>query len=48
MDSGQYAAPGCERFSIDTGRRTPQRFRSPRCATRVRVAAHRGRKEERP
>ncbi|CAM5580843.1 CGNR zinc finger domain-containing protein [Kitasatospora aureofaciens] len=38
---GQCAAPGCNRFYIDTGRRTPQRFCTPRCATRVRVAAHR-------
>ncbi|MFJ9776335.1 CGNR zinc finger domain-containing protein [Kitasatospora sp. NPDC101157] len=32
---------GCNRFYIDTGRRTPQRFCTPRCAVRVRVAAHR-------
>ncbi|MFE6051368.1 CGNR zinc finger domain-containing protein [Kitasatospora sp. NPDC056446] len=38
---GQCAAPGCGRFFVDTGRRTPQRYCSPRCATRVRVAAHR-------
>ncbi|MDH6709331.1 putative RNA-binding Zn ribbon-like protein [Kitasatospora sp. MAA19] len=38
---GRCAAPGCDRFFIDTGRRTPQRFCTPRCATRVRVAAHR-------
>ncbi|MEU8920458.1 CGNR zinc finger domain-containing protein [Kitasatospora sp. NPDC048545] len=38
---GRCAAPGCGRHFIDTGRRTPQRYCSPRCATRVRVAAHR-------
>ncbi|MFJ9608431.1 CGNR zinc finger domain-containing protein [Kitasatospora sp. NPDC101176] len=38
---GRCAAPDCERFFIDTGRRTPQRYCTPRCATRVRVAAHR-------
>ncbi|WP_188299737.1 CGNR zinc finger domain-containing protein [Streptomyces sp. CBMA156] len=38
---GRCAAPGCERFFVDTGRRTPQRYCTPRCATRVRVAAHR-------
>ncbi|MFJ9442511.1 CGNR zinc finger domain-containing protein [Kitasatospora sp. NPDC101235] len=32
---------------MDTGRRTPQRFCTPRCATRVRVAAHRAQKGER-
>ncbi|MGW2255655.1 CGNR zinc finger domain-containing protein [Kitasatospora sp. NPDC001660] len=38
---GECAATGCGRFFIDTGRRTPQRYCTPRCATRVRVAAHR-------
>ncbi|MER7850750.1 CGNR zinc finger domain-containing protein [Kitasatospora sp. NPDC096077] len=38
---GHCAAPGCGRHFIDTGRRTPQRYCTPRCATRVRVAAHR-------
>ncbi|MEV0190140.1 CGNR zinc finger domain-containing protein [Kitasatospora purpeofusca] len=38
---GRCAAPGCDRFFIDAGRRDPQRFCTPRCATRVRVAAHR-------
>ncbi|MFJ9454020.1 CGNR zinc finger domain-containing protein [Kitasatospora sp. NPDC101447] len=38
---GRCAAPGCGRFFIDTGRRTPQRYCTPRCATRVRVATHR-------
>ncbi|MFJ7899904.1 CGNR zinc finger domain-containing protein [Streptomyces sp. NPDC096198] len=38
---GECAAPDCDHFFIDTGRRTPQRFCTPRCATRVRVAAHR-------
>ncbi|MGW3183399.1 CGNR zinc finger domain-containing protein [Kitasatospora sp. NPDC001119] len=41
---GRCAAPGCGRFFIDTGRRTPQRYCTPRCATRVRVAAHRAQK----
>ncbi|WP_395292691.1 CGNR zinc finger domain-containing protein [Kitasatospora hibisci] len=38
---GRCAAPDCDRFFIDTGRRAPQRYCTPRCATRVRVAAHR-------
>ncbi|MQS18128.1 CGNR zinc finger domain-containing protein [Streptomyces kaniharaensis] len=38
---GQCGAAGCDRFFIDAGRRTPQRFCTPRCATRARVAAHR-------
>ncbi|MFI2184310.1 CGNR zinc finger domain-containing protein [Streptomyces sioyaensis] len=38
---GQCAAPDCNHYFIDTGRRTPQRYCTPRCATRVRVAAHR-------
>ncbi|MFI9271420.1 CGNR zinc finger domain-containing protein [Kitasatospora sp. NPDC052896] len=41
---GRCAAPGCARFFVDAGRRTPQRYCSPRCATRVRVAAHRSQK----
>ncbi|MFE5333145.1 CGNR zinc finger domain-containing protein [Embleya sp. NPDC056575] len=41
---GRCAAPDCDHFFIDTGRRTPQRYCTPRCATRVRVAAHRGRR----
>ncbi|MFF2009670.1 CGNR zinc finger domain-containing protein [Streptomyces sp. NPDC058195] len=40
---GRCAAPGCDRYFIDTGRRTPQRYCSTRCGTRVRVAAHRDR-----
>lgn len=40
---GRCAAPGCHRYFIDTGRRSPQRYCSTRCGTRVRVAAHRGR-----
>lgn len=43
---GLCAAPGCERAFIDEGRRAPQRFCSPNCATRTRVAAHRA--ERRP
>ncbi|MFE6664852.1 CGNR zinc finger domain-containing protein [Streptomyces sp. NPDC057697] len=42
---GQCAAPRCDRYYIDTGRRTPQRYCSPRCATRVRVASHRARRD---
>ncbi|WP_335939833.1 CGNR zinc finger domain-containing protein [Streptomyces sp. PTD5-9] len=40
---GRCAAPGCDRYFIDTGRRSPQRYCSTRCGTRVRVAAHRDR-----
>ncbi|MER7756852.1 CGNR zinc finger domain-containing protein [Kitasatospora sp. NPDC097643] len=40
---GRCAAPGCDRYFIDTGRRTPQRYCSTRCGTRVRVATHRNR-----
>ncbi|MEU9314859.1 CGNR zinc finger domain-containing protein [Streptomyces sp. NPDC048295] len=40
---GQCAAPDCNHYFIDTGRRAPQRYCSPRCATRVRVASHRAR-----
>ncbi|MFF3957241.1 CGNR zinc finger domain-containing protein [Streptomyces sp. NPDC001890] len=42
---GRCAAPGCDRYFIDTGRRTPQRYCSTRCGTRVRVAAHRNRSQ---
>ncbi|MGW1991554.1 CGNR zinc finger domain-containing protein [Embleya sp. NPDC001921] len=38
---GQCAAPDCADYFIDTGRRAPQRYRTTRCATRVRVATHR-------
>ncbi|AXE75827.1 CGNR zinc finger domain-containing protein [Streptomyces atratus] len=40
---GRCAAPGCDRYFTDTGRRAPQRYCSARCGTRVRVAAHRNR-----
>ncbi|MFF9348858.1 CGNR zinc finger domain-containing protein [Streptomyces sp. NPDC014734] len=40
---GRCAAPGCDRYFIDAGRRAPQRFCSTRCGTRVRVATHRAR-----
>lgn len=43
---GRCAADGCGRYFIDTGRRTPRRYCSPRCATRVRVAAHRTRRSD--
>lgn len=45
---GRCAGPECERFFIDTGRRQPQRFCCPRCATRSRVATHRQRATGRP
>ncbi|WP_042416573.1 CGNR zinc finger domain-containing protein [Streptacidiphilus anmyonensis] len=38
---GRCAAPDCDRYFVDTGRRSPQRYCSPRCGTRVRVTAHR-------
>lgn len=38
---GICAADDCARAYIDAGRRSPQQYCSPRCATRVRVAAHR-------
>lgn len=38
---GHCAAARCENVFIDEGRRAPQRFCSPTCATRTRVAAHR-------
>ncbi|MFI9630160.1 CGNR zinc finger domain-containing protein [Streptomyces sp. NPDC052042] len=41
---GPCAAPECHRYFIDTDRRSPQRYCSPRCGTRVRVAAHRDRR----
>ncbi|WP_327145574.1 CGNR zinc finger domain-containing protein [Nocardia sp. NBC_01327] len=40
---GRCAAPDCHRFYIDTGRRQPQKYCTPRCATRTRVATHRQR-----
>ncbi|MEV7779470.1 CGNR zinc finger domain-containing protein [Kitasatospora sp. NPDC088351] len=43
---GRCAAPGCARYFIDTGRRAPQRYCTPRCATRVRVAAHRAQRSD--
>ncbi|WP_329569523.1 CGNR zinc finger domain-containing protein [Kitasatospora sp. NBC_01266] len=45
---GRCAAPGCRRFFIDAGRRTPQRYCGPRCATRVRVAQHRAQRAGAP
>ncbi|WP_063836589.1 CGNR zinc finger domain-containing protein [Streptomyces pyridomyceticus] len=45
---GRCAAPDCHRYFIDTGRRTPQRYCTPRCATRVRVAAHRAQRAAGP
>ncbi|MFF2962651.1 CGNR zinc finger domain-containing protein [Streptomyces sp. NPDC057963] len=43
---GRCAAPGCHRYFIDTGRRSPQRYCTPRCGTRVRVAAHRAQRDQ--
>ncbi|MFD5467771.1 CGNR zinc finger domain-containing protein [Kitasatospora sp. NPDC127059] len=43
---GRCAAPGCHRYFIDTGRRSPQRYCSTRCGTRVRVAAHRSQQSQ--
>ncbi|OIV35683.1 hypothetical protein BIV57_20205 [Mangrovactinospora gilvigrisea] len=40
---GRCAAEGCGRFWAGAGRGSPQRYCSPRCATRTRVAAHRRR-----
>ncbi|TNC23953.1 CGNR zinc finger domain-containing protein [Amycolatopsis alkalitolerans] len=45
---GLCAAPGCGRSFVDTGRGSPRRYCSPRCATRERVAAHRVRSSGRP
>lgn len=42
---GRCAAPGCDHYFIDTGRRSPQRYCTPRCGTRVRIAAHRAQRE---
>ncbi|MGW7709731.1 CGNR zinc finger domain-containing protein [Streptomyces sp. NPDC054771] len=42
---GQCAAPHCDHYFIDTGRRAPQRYCTPRCATRVRVASHRAQRD---
>lgn len=38
---GECAAPDCHRVFVDAGRRRPQQYCSTRCATRVRVSAHR-------
>lgn len=38
---GRCAAPGCRRPFLDRGRRSPQQFCSPTCATRERVRRHR-------
>jgi predicted RNA-binding Zn ribbon-like protein len=40
---GICAANSCGKSFVDTGRGSPRRYCSPRCATRERVAAHRGR-----
>lgn len=38
---GVCAAGDCARVFVDAGRRSPQQYCSARCATRVRVSAHR-------
>ncbi len=38
---GICAAGDCARVFVDAGRRSPQRYCSARCATRMRVSAHR-------
>ncbi|MFK3677987.1 CGNR zinc finger domain-containing protein [Microbacterium sp. NPDC090218] len=38
---GECAAPDCSKVFVDAGRRRPQQYCSTRCATRVRVSAHR-------
>lgn len=38
---GTCQAPGCDDFFVDSGRRTAQRYCTPRCATRARVANYR-------
>jgi predicted RNA-binding Zn ribbon-like protein len=40
---GVCAAPSCGKSFVDTGRGSPRRYCSTRCATRERVAAHRRR-----
>lgn len=44
---GVCAAPGCGRVFVSDGRGRPRRACSERCATRLRVAAHRARKAAR-
>lgn len=41
--AGLCASPTCGRPFVDSGQGAPQRYCSPRCATRERVAAHRKR-----
>ncbi|GAA0630064.1 CGNR zinc finger domain-containing protein [Kutzneria viridogrisea] len=43
---GSCAAPDCGRFFVDTGRRARQVYCSTRCGTRVRVAAHREKRQD--
>lgn len=45
---GVCAAPRCGRAFVDSGRGSPRRYCSSRCATRERVAAHRVRSSARP
>ena len=44
LPGGLCAAPTCRKPFVDTGNGSPRRFCSTRCATRQRVAAHRGAK----
>lgn len=43
---GLCASPSCRKPFVDVGGGSPQRYCSPRCATRERVAAHRKAKRE--
>ncbi|MFF5212782.1 CGNR zinc finger domain-containing protein [Streptosporangium sp. NPDC000396] len=48
VPGGICAAPGCGRPFVDSAGGSPQRFCSSRCATRVRVAGHRARRDAAP
>jgi predicted RNA-binding Zn ribbon-like protein len=41
LPGGLCASPSCRKPFVDLGGGSPQRYCSPRCATRERVAAHR-------
>jgi CGNR zinc finger protein len=45
---GRCAAPNCGQAFLDTSPNRSRRFCSPRCATRVNVAAHRRRRQTQP
>jgi hypothetical protein len=46
LPGGLCASPPCRKPFVDFGGGSPQRYCSPRCATRERVAAHRRAKQE--